>query len=1516
MPLPLSAPKAAAQAVAPVQMPDVAEFVKPVEEFSPLRAILNFANRPLSAVMGTAEDLVGGEPGFSPLKRIYEGLSGEKQKFASDVIGAIAPEFAKEHPYITAGAGLPFDMLLDPITWATFGFGSAATLPARAGASAVRLSKVGARALRVAKEAEAANLVRQGVTDLPTVMARATETAELATRQAIDQGAAHYIDRGGIKLSVPFSEHGVIGRHLPAGEISLLSRGPVAEGANLAGAAVDKGFENIFGGIGAVGKAVGESAPVRTFKKLFGHSTGMPTVDAAAQKAKGMGNIVGEQLNKLAVEFVKELNAMGLVQREKDVIGAVVELRIPMERAAELHGVTITPKIQKAAARYKRWTEETQAIERENSVKVLELGEGIRARVADINQQIEKKTAELATAKAKKLHGITKNIEKKLAIKAGLEASMKEQAARVEKYPDALTFEGLLGASKNMGQTTERLQGRAASLAEEALNAQERAARYAEELAPGRTGTPAVHPLPEAAVAPKAGAKPEPVAYYKKGDAVNVTAEFKKDNFRGKVIEPPNAEHPNSVWVRHPNGSKVAVDAERAHRPAGAQAVREAAAARAASGLSAQDQTFEKSYHANVTNWLHTAAEAGDEGAGHFARQIQEANYGLGAKGAGKKAAEILHSPEFGEYAAREFGADTGTIEGRAAISKIMAHDLGILPGAKPGPVSKEIWAEMVQQRKGLQQAADAATSKAKLAGAEAQAAVRQGEHLNEATIKKFGGKAPEPPMPGQGYTATAREQGWEERRLHEMESSHAKVSQEVERVQRVYHALSIDELPDKELAKLRRPLETLAKQRASLEESLSKVPGYSPLVLTKFGRRALKDVLRTIKSLIPEAKMWTDKDVFQQARNLALDKNGAPIFTTAEINRMASDPAFLESMKSTLHPSSYGKLKVLSDDYAPLLKRLAEEDAKTVAGRLKALVPQGNLVSRWLYRSQPEQVAKLFETDPVRIITARNAAVVKAVRGATFYDSILQLGSDIVQPVGKTKLPGWMDFDEIIQEAENVTRELKIDPVHGWKEFPSLQALKGYQFQPDVAKELARTIGRMSNDEGINEAVKVFDTVQGFWKEWLLVAPAYIIRNIGGNVFNSVWYGKTRVEAMMDAFRVLRGKDISILGQKFSAAEVEKLAKEWNVWEGGQYGVEGMKLLTPQELERGPVGKAMDYLPNLTFRLNKTVETHARLSHFISKLQDGMSPGEASMDVVKYLFDYSAATPFEEKFATRAMMFYRWYRNNMALQVGQMFHEPWRVLTPFRASQELANREDKPADLQQIQPPYLNQMLGAYLGRDSVTGDVRILTQFGLPAEDLLRLDPDGLASQLSPFLKIPVETLTGQKIGMGGGKIEEYQKAYAFLRVLPEPIKDAIDFHEVVYPNGQVSYKMNPWKLYVLMNTPFSRIATQVGKATEPGVPLDEKALALLTGVRIARFNETAARAKTLNTAIMTGLQASATSGKVGTFSRYFLRKEAGPVSPETARLLEAQGQMAKYAKQQAKARKAGEAKTQSVK
>jgi hypothetical protein len=600
--------------------------------------------------------------------------------------------------------------------------------------------------------------------------------------------------------------------------------------------------------------------------------------------------------------------------------------------------------------------------------------------------------------------------------------------------------------------------------------------------------------------------------------------------------------------------------------------------------------------------------------------------------------------------------------------------------------------------------------------------------------------------------------------------------------------------------------------------------------------------------------------------------------------------------------------------------------------------------------------VAKLFDVQPERIMAGRIPEMTKALRGADFYAGLVdptRVGPEAVRKIARPerfmtkpelrrflkgkpvegaarlegalemareitegmKMPkGWKSFDDVIGRIDELTAAAGGTRPKGWQQFDSIKALKGHAFAPDVAEEIARTASRMTNDQATNQMLRYYDKTLSFWKKWVLVAPAYVVRNMIGNFANN-FYADIHLNAYRKALAAQAGKGLKVGGVTYSAKQFQQLARQWDIWKGGLYAdVFNEHMQRLMQRGKGRLGKAMDALPNWTFQGNNYVETNARLAHFISKLDDGLSPGEAARSVTKYLFDYGEATKFEETVGKRVIMFYSWLRNNTALQMGQLFHEPWKVLAPVRVAGELTKgAPDVPPDLAAIQPEWTRRMLNAYIGRDERTGDVKILTQFGLPMEDVLRLDWHELAGQTSPIFRIPVELLTGRRIGFGRGEsIEEYDRAYSVLRFLPESIKDFIEFEEITWPNGQRAFRMNPWKLYMLTNNPFSRLYTQLGRMFDERKGTAEKIMATMSGVKIASFHEESARLRAARERLQEYLSHPSRRGRVGIFKRFYARpgKELPPAEAEA---LKEQGRLRKRAKEVYARRDAAKAKAQ---
>ena len=165
--------------------------------------------------------------------------------------------------------------------------------------------------------------------------------------------------------------------------------------------------------------------------------------------------------------------------------------------------------------------------------------------------------------------------------------------------------------------------------------------------------------------------------------------------------------------------------------------------------------------------------------------------------------------------------------------------------------------------------------------------------------------------------------------------------------------------------------------------------------------------------------------------------------------------------------------------------------------------------------------------------------------------------------------------------------------------------------------------------------------------------------------------------------------------------------------------------------------------------RMGNAIDNHARLAHFIDRLQKGDTPAEAAMSVKKYLFDYTMLTPFEKNVMRRFIPFYAFTRYNLPLQIKELVKQPKyaALMGKFKdfaeaMAEEVTGQEIESRDL----PKYLRELYALRLpfqvgGRDVVAG-------IDLPIRDINTLNPDEWFSMITPFLTVPFEQVANRNI------------------------------------------------------------------------------------------------------------------------------------------------------------------------
>lgn len=282
----------------------------------------------------------------------------------------------------------------------------------------------------------------------------------------------------------------------------------------------------------------------------------------------------------------------------------------------------------------------------------------------------------------------------------------------------------------------------------------------------------------------------------------------------------------------------------------------------------------------------------------------------------------------------------------------------------------------------------------------------------------------------------------------------------------------------------------------------------------------------------------------------------------------------------------------------------------------------------------------------------------------------------------------------------------------------------------------------KMTNIEAINKAIEGFDKVQNIWKAQALVAPAYHIRNMAGNLWNNYLAGVSPTDygyAAKVQKQMKSGKFTGKIGQLVD--EMEKHGVIGN----GQYGGDITQAIDDQ-IGMGTLNPFSQRF--IGYKANKAVgsvvEDNARMAHYLTKRRSGFNAEEAAKSVKQYLFDYGDLTWAEKNVMKRIMPFYTWTSKNIPMQVEAAFNNPGKF------SKIAVAKKDREAGVEQPNEKYLSDYIKnnapVRIRTDKDGSTQYLLLGSWLPATSALNIlsqPADTLVAMLSPAFKMPIETM-----------------------------------------------------------------------------------------------------------------------------------------------------------------------------
>src|SRR3990167_536505 len=278
-----------------------------------------------------------------------------------------------------------------------------------------------------------------------------------------------------------------------------------------------------------------------------------------------------------------------------------------------------------------------------------------------------------------------------------------------------------------------------------------------------------------------------------------------------------------------------------------------------------------------------------------------------------------------------------------------------------------------------------------------------------------------------------------------------------------------------------------------------------------------------------------------------------------------------------------------------------------------------------------------------------------------------------------------------------------------GYSEF-TIKNLKGFQAPSEAVKDIEKYYKTFISDDATNSLLKFYDSALGVWKGSVTsLFPAFHIRNVVGNLTN-MWLGGFKNPAWLaKAAAIQKGGTINVKGTTVTKDILEQLG----IAGRGQFGADIPGVLGKRNLlqKLNPLEAGR--------RLGTTLEDNSRIAMFLDRLSKGDDVSKAVAQTHKYLFDYTALTPFEKNVMRRIVPFYTWMRNNIPLQLESLIAQPGKqalIAKTFRNLSPLT--EEQQSNL----PQYLQEGLTASLGKNE-QGELKVLGSTGLPFEDLGRL-------------------------------------------------------------------------------------------------------------------------------------------------------------------------------------------------
>lgn len=337
-----------------------------------------------------------------------------------------------------------------------------------------------------------------------------------------------------------------------------------------------------------------------------------------------------------------------------------------------------------------------------------------------------------------------------------------------------------------------------------------------------------------------------------------------------------------------------------------------------------------------------------------------------------------------------------------------------------------------------------------------------------------------------------------------------------------------------------------------------------------------------------------------------------------------------------------------------------------------------------------------------------------------------------------------------------------------GYKRVDRLRHINGsaVYLPPDIADSLTRANELLNNKDLLAEFNSVLQKNLARWKVAATVAnPGYMFRNASSILWNSyispkggmpLWawgrYGGKSANILRDIAKATSKDAKDLTPEDIRALEIHQELAHHGIYMGlyggdvarAQRALEGEKTAAQLTKAGHPL---RGYARGMT-TANIQRENWERLTHYLYRRESqGLGRAEAAQIIRDAHFDYGDLTPTEQKLRRSVAPFYTWTRRNIPYQISSMVQRPGKYAAFPLFTNEMNQASPKVPG--QIVPGFVKDALGFHVpfgGKGNF-----ILPRLG--PEDLTMLEhpKERGSALLSPFIQIPIELATNQRLNSG---------------------------------------------------------------------------------------------------------------------------------------------------------------------